>query len=195
MPRHCINRLRGIVKCRANSTATAVIAVRQVKPFEDVKTLILGDFNAKSPIWGPTQSDKRGDRLMDLINQFDLTVVNDNNSLPSFVGHAGKSWIDLLLIKNFGINGISDWKIDDRTMFSDHQIMDFFLSPDSTERSFRTTKWSLDKIDFFEFKMYLSKFLDKCTEQSIDFEESIEYIQNGLIEICSKTKRKSRNKV
>lgn len=162
---------------------------------QDVKTLILGDFNAKSPIWGPTQSDKRGDRLMDLINQFDLTVVNDNNSLPSFVGHAGRSWIDLLLIKNFGINGISDWKIDDRTMFSDHQIMDFFLSPDSTERSFRTTKWSLDKIDFFEFKMYLSKFLDKCTEQSIDFEESIEYIQNGLIEICSKTKRKSKNKV
>ncbi|GBM37692.1 Putative protein in type-1 retrotransposable element R1DM [Araneus ventricosus] len=73
--------------------------------------------------------------------------------------------------------------------------MDFFLSPDSTERSFETTKWSLDKIDFFEFKMYLSNFLDKCTEQSIDFEKSIEYIQNGLIEICFKTKRKSKNRV
>ncbi|GBL93616.1 hypothetical protein AVEN_149989-1 [Araneus ventricosus] len=34
MPRHCINTLRGIVKCRANSTTTAIIAVRQVKPFE-----------------------------------------------------------------------------------------------------------------------------------------------------------------
>ncbi|GBL93351.1 hypothetical protein AVEN_219477-1 [Araneus ventricosus] len=34
MPRQCINALRGIVKCRANSTTTAVIAVRQVKPFE-----------------------------------------------------------------------------------------------------------------------------------------------------------------
>ncbi|GBN45062.1 hypothetical protein AVEN_136064-1 [Araneus ventricosus] len=34
MPRHCINTLRGIVMCRANSTTTAVIAVRQVKPFE-----------------------------------------------------------------------------------------------------------------------------------------------------------------
>ncbi|GBN34200.1 hypothetical protein AVEN_25464-1 [Araneus ventricosus] len=32
--RHCINTLRGIVKCRANSTTTAIIAVRQVKPFE-----------------------------------------------------------------------------------------------------------------------------------------------------------------
>ncbi|GBO28106.1 hypothetical protein AVEN_175661-1 [Araneus ventricosus] len=34
MPRHCLNTLRGIVKCRADSTTTAVIAVRQVKPFE-----------------------------------------------------------------------------------------------------------------------------------------------------------------
>ncbi|GBO27429.1 hypothetical protein AVEN_272136-1 [Araneus ventricosus] len=34
MPRHCANTLRGIVKCRANSTTAAKIAVRQVKPFE-----------------------------------------------------------------------------------------------------------------------------------------------------------------
>ncbi|GBM05952.1 hypothetical protein AVEN_80548-1 [Araneus ventricosus] len=34
MPRHCENTLRGIVKCCANSTTTATIAVRQVKSFE-----------------------------------------------------------------------------------------------------------------------------------------------------------------
>ncbi|GBM37242.1 hypothetical protein AVEN_15800-1 [Araneus ventricosus] len=34
MPRHCVNTLRGIVKCRANSITAAKIAVRQVKPFE-----------------------------------------------------------------------------------------------------------------------------------------------------------------
>ncbi|GBN10152.1 hypothetical protein AVEN_77548-1 [Araneus ventricosus] len=34
MPRHCVNTLRGIVKCRANSTTATKIAVRQVKPFE-----------------------------------------------------------------------------------------------------------------------------------------------------------------
>ncbi|GBL94356.1 hypothetical protein AVEN_7332-1 [Araneus ventricosus] len=34
MPRHCENTLRGIVKCRANFTRTAIIAVREVKPSE-----------------------------------------------------------------------------------------------------------------------------------------------------------------
>ncbi|GBL94872.1 hypothetical protein AVEN_197546-1 [Araneus ventricosus] len=34
MPRQCENRFRGTVKCRANSTTTAKIDVRQVKPFD-----------------------------------------------------------------------------------------------------------------------------------------------------------------
>ncbi|GBN84979.1 hypothetical protein AVEN_145587-1 [Araneus ventricosus] len=34
MPRRCINTLRSIVKCRGNSTTTAVIAVKEVKPSE-----------------------------------------------------------------------------------------------------------------------------------------------------------------
>ncbi|GBN09909.1 hypothetical protein AVEN_79487-1 [Araneus ventricosus] len=34
MPRHCIDTLGGIVKCRADSTTTAIIADRQVKSFE-----------------------------------------------------------------------------------------------------------------------------------------------------------------
>ncbi|GBN94053.1 hypothetical protein AVEN_183358-1 [Araneus ventricosus] len=34
MPRHWENTFRGIVKCRANSATTAIIAVREVKPFE-----------------------------------------------------------------------------------------------------------------------------------------------------------------
>ncbi|GBN40413.1 hypothetical protein AVEN_255527-1 [Araneus ventricosus] len=34
MLRHCEGTLRGTVKCRANSTKAALIAVREVKPFE-----------------------------------------------------------------------------------------------------------------------------------------------------------------
>ncbi|GBL73854.1 hypothetical protein AVEN_183340-1 [Araneus ventricosus] len=34
MPRYYIDTLRGIAKCRANYTTTAVIVVRQVKSFE-----------------------------------------------------------------------------------------------------------------------------------------------------------------
>ncbi|GBN83825.1 hypothetical protein AVEN_202689-1 [Araneus ventricosus] len=41
MPRHCENTLRSIVKCRANSTTTAIISVRQVKPFEEGRERVM----------------------------------------------------------------------------------------------------------------------------------------------------------
>ncbi|GBN51406.1 hypothetical protein AVEN_64936-1 [Araneus ventricosus] len=34
MPRHCEGTLHGVVKCRAGNTTAAVIAVREVTPFE-----------------------------------------------------------------------------------------------------------------------------------------------------------------
>ncbi|GBN03162.1 hypothetical protein AVEN_78175-1 [Araneus ventricosus] len=34
MPKYCEGTLRGIVKCRASSTAAALVAFRKVKPFE-----------------------------------------------------------------------------------------------------------------------------------------------------------------
>ncbi|GBN22888.1 hypothetical protein AVEN_166270-1 [Araneus ventricosus] len=65
MPRRCIDTLRGIVKCRANSTTTAKIAVRQVKPFEvrRERSMLREDDNILSnPVSGtpsPTHRDSR----------------------------------------------------------------------------------------------------------------------------------------
>ncbi|GBM71857.1 hypothetical protein AVEN_229355-1 [Araneus ventricosus] len=162
---------------------------------QDFKTVILGDFNAKSPIWEPTKSDKKRDILIQLINQFDLTVVNDSSSLPTFVGPLAKSCIDLMMLKNFDFDRILNWTIENRIMFSHQQIMDFSLTYDIMNKNIKTTKWSLDKFEFLDFKIYLNNFLHKCREHNIDFEKSIDYIQNGLIRICSKTKRRVKNKV
>ncbi|GBN78301.1 hypothetical protein AVEN_264058-1 [Araneus ventricosus] len=50
MPRHCINTLRGIVKCRANSTTTAIIAVRQVVGRE--RSMLREDHILSNPVGG-----------------------------------------------------------------------------------------------------------------------------------------------
>ncbi|GBN55225.1 hypothetical protein AVEN_13605-1 [Araneus ventricosus] len=54
MPRHCENTLRGIVKCSANSTTTAIIAVRQVKSFEvgRERSLLREDNILSNPVSG-----------------------------------------------------------------------------------------------------------------------------------------------
>ncbi|GBM33179.1 hypothetical protein AVEN_83687-1 [Araneus ventricosus] len=47
--------------------------------FPEEKIIILRDFNAKSSIWGPRNTDKRGNIVRDLISQFDLVVLNDSD--------------------------------------------------------------------------------------------------------------------
>ncbi|GBM66890.1 hypothetical protein AVEN_263948-2 [Araneus ventricosus] len=63
--------------------------------------------NTKSSIWGPRNKDKRVNILHDLINQFDLVVINDSDSLPSFNGPCGVSWIDIMMVKNIGVDRIT----------------------------------------------------------------------------------------
>ncbi|GBN08407.1 hypothetical protein AVEN_84234-1 [Araneus ventricosus] len=73
--------------------------------------------------------------------------------------------------------------------------MDFSLTYTTLRTNYKTLNWSLDKLNFLDFKIQLNSFLDKCKEYDIDFEESIDLIQNGLIEVSSKSKKGTRNKI
>ncbi|GBM65620.1 hypothetical protein AVEN_164726-1 [Araneus ventricosus] len=115
--------------------------------------VILGDFNAKSSIWGSRNTDKRGNIVHDLINQFDLVVINDRDSLPSFNGPCGISWIDIMMVKNIGVDRITEWKISDRITLSDHQIMEFKIKKENFSNKRRACKWSIENINLFDFKI------------------------------------------
>ncbi|GBM38873.1 Retrovirus-related Pol polyprotein from type-1 retrotransposable element R1 [Araneus ventricosus] len=121
--------------------------------FSQENIVILGAFNAKSSIWGPRNADKRGNIVHDLINQFDLVVINDRDSLPSFNGPCGISWIDILTVKNIGVDRITEWKISDRIKLSDHQIMEFKIEKENFSNKRRACKWSIENINLFDFKI------------------------------------------
>lgn len=97
------------------------------------KILILGDFNAKSPLWGKRDLENRGKKVTDLIINNDLIIINNPDSPPTFIGPQGSSWIDLALT-NIHPDKIQDWKIDDRITISDHQIMEITISSESCIR-------------------------------------------------------------
>ncbi|GBN40747.1 hypothetical protein AVEN_185572-1 [Araneus ventricosus] len=63
MPRYCENTLRGIEKWRADSTTTAIIAVRQVKPLEvgrEMAMLREEDNIPSNPVSGTENSGEYG---------------------------------------------------------------------------------------------------------------------------------------
>lgn len=48
------------------------------------KTIVLGDFNAKSTVWGGQKTDERGRALAEFIISKNMYVRNDTTSLPTF---------------------------------------------------------------------------------------------------------------
>lgn len=89
-------------------------------------TIIFGDFNAKSTLWGQHPLDRRGAQLIDIIVQENLTVLNNNDSPPSFQSSRGISWIDL------AITNITEadftFQITDDITNSDHNLIELKIS-------------------------------------------------------------------
>ena len=80
----------------------------------------MGDFNAHSPVWNPRCTTRRDARFLeDLIDTFDLTVLNDDS--PTRLGGENHSIIDLTLANGEALAGCRDWKVlSDASTGSDH---------------------------------------------------------------------------
>ncbi|GBO19825.1 hypothetical protein AVEN_62429-1 [Araneus ventricosus] len=153
---------------------------------------IFGDFNAKSSIWGPRDTDKRGEILLDLIIENDLLIVNDSKSLPSYsCPSKGQSWIDLFLLKNVSCDIIISWRIDDRINFSDHNFMDFEFSLEIFKKIPKKKSWKTSDLNWFDFKASISSISDSmenCEMDDVDF--FVHKFQNAIVNSCWKNRRK-----
>ena len=111
---------------------------------QDRNVIVLGDFNARSSLWGDLLINERGSILSELIFKHSLSIHNEKHSGFTYSSHLGSSVIDLTLsiLSNFRI---SDWHIDrDQLLLSDHFLILFKIislrssppsSPASSPRS------------------------------------------------------------
>ena len=68
---------------------------------------ILGiDSNAHSPLWGSNESNARGEKLEELIMEYQFSLLNRGNS-PTFVTSKASSIIDITLV--FGSSKLIPW--------------------------------------------------------------------------------------
>ncbi|GBM81847.1 Retrovirus-related Pol polyprotein from type-1 retrotransposable element R1 [Araneus ventricosus] len=79
------------------------------------KIVIGGDVNVRSSLWSPEGEDHRpqdeGGPLIDLILKYNLLVLNDPSSPPTFESRMGSSWIDVTLASLSLHDWITDWKV------------------------------------------------------------------------------------
>ena len=82
--------------------------------------ILLGDFNAHSPVWWVEQAiDARGRIIQDLIDQQNLFLINTNQPTHFNISHNTESAIDLSLCSPC-LAPWFEWKVDTDIYNSDH---------------------------------------------------------------------------
>lgn len=72
--------------------------------------LIMGDLNARSPLWGSPTADRKGEAWADAIAANDLVVQNHGGS-PTFVRGGSVSYIDVTLSTRLGGMHVKNWSV------------------------------------------------------------------------------------
>ncbi|GBO35019.1 Retrovirus-related Pol polyprotein from type-1 retrotransposable element R1 [Araneus ventricosus] len=154
--------------------------------------ILAGDFNAKSPIWGGTQEDDRGQSLAALAFSKGLAILNEETSPPTFDGSRGQSWIDVTLCDAPLIENIFKWQVDMEVTSSDHNSISFSLYASkhkARSNSIRRTK--LEDLDLVTFRRLLHSSIGTWAPPSQLSSSEIDLVTDQLHETIITASRNS----
>ena len=142
--------------------------------------LLLGDFNAHSPMWGrhTRTSDGRGDIIEHFLDIHQLVLLNKGDNTHFSLAHNTESAIDLSICSP-QICPLFEWSVDCDIRHSDHypiQIKTTFRLDSDTVSSF-LPRWNLKRADW-------DRFQDICNvdhEQFNNPEQAITYITDTIL--------------
>merc|ERR1711973_815252 len=108
--------------------------------------LIIGaNANSHNTTWGSSDTNLRGEELLDYIATTQLHVQNEGTT-PTFRNRIREEVIDITLATNNVTNKIYKWKVSEEETFSDHNKITFSIKSKVEEqicntRSIRKTNW------------------------------------------------------
>lgn len=152
------------------------------------KIILGGDFNAKSPLWGPTNLDGRGLLLSNWAAERDLRIVNICNT-PTCVRPQGSSIVDLTWSSPDMLPLISEWRVmKDVESLSDHVYVSFIVRstrPVPPPTKVKARRWNLKKFDRDLFLAVLN-WHDKDTlgHELPSLDAMIRWLDNIMVEAC-----------
>ena len=168
--------------------ATYLASLKNSISLQRKKVILVGDFNAKSRLWGSHAEDRRGDMLIDWMASDQLLVINDGVH-PTFVRGTSKSFIDLT-ITSPGVK-VSDWKVyPNKESLSYHLYIAFVI--DQTEST--VTEDLIEKpIKTWRFNEKNSNNIKEIIREEFSNSDiyTAEKMKGALTHICDKSLSKS----
>lgn len=123
--------------------------------------LIGGDVNAHHRLWGSTDTNKRGENLLELIATTDLEILNKGRE-ATFVTKARREVLDITLASNRILDYCREWRVTSDITLSDHRMVtlkiDTKTPPSPLKRNPRNTDWKI-------FRDKLESLTSQCDER------------------------------
>lgn len=134
-------------------------------------SLVVGDFNAKSRIWGPKRGDRRGNLVAEWVARESL-VIHNRGDAPTFRRNNQVSYIDLTISSASIANRVTNWKVDDETeTLSDHNYISMHLEgPRTISQSAHRLTFRPHRVEHFRdsLRFAMDNGYAKSTEDFID---------------------------
>jgi len=110
--------------------------------------LIGGDLNAKSSLWNPSVTDRRGALLERFAASYDLRLLNQSGVFTC-VRPQGRSVIDLTWVTPNFMSSIQNWSVrEDLESLSDHLYIDIEISLGSNKgQTTNKSRWNFQRMD------------------------------------------------
>lgn len=149
------------------------------------RIVIGGDFNAKSTVWGGAVEDARGERLAEVFNRFNLTVINDGSG-PTFVGHGGgSSFIDITVASLGMYADVREWRLRDEETLSDHRLITWEVeAPAIVNQNTTETRFCNKRADWGEFARKFGEIARDLTGQGGSAEDRAAALNDAIVEAC-----------
>lgn len=149
-----------------------------VRQLDLAPTIIAGDFNAWSTVWGSRKTNTRGEMLEEWAAELGLQLINTGRT-STCVRKQGESVIDLTWATPAAVKKIEDWKVMDLETLSDHRYISVEFGTNTFQRKngqktnkTETPKWVLKRLD--EDKLLASLLIMEWDNKPIDKENPLE---------------------
>lgn len=144
-----------------------------------IPIIIGADCNAHHILWGSSDTNGRGEKLVEYLATTSLDILNKGNE-PTFVNKLRQEVLDVTLTTQQFSDRIKNWMVSNEETLSDHREINFQIScvkqPETLYRNPRNTDWSTF-VKVLQSRLRFTKHLSTI--------ESTEDIDNA---VCSLTK-------
>lgn len=172
--------------------------------------MVAGDFNARSPLWGPpsTEHNANGTTLVEWMDSADLEMLNKWPCSPTFVSDTGtSSWIDCTLISGQAVSLVKSWNViplEER--LTDHNLISTVLTQTDSDSHADANKFGVPnwrKADWLKicvqvhFEMKQKEWLDfdwSLVTSPSHMDSLVACFESDLFEIVKDLVPKSQNR-